>query len=160
MNQKEFYSNIYLVISRYISIGIFLILGIIIFIIGKILPSIFFLSISLFLFILFFLVKENKKQFFSKIRVNDIGICKFYKNEIIHEIKWEDLIEVRCYKECHLIFLDYIANDAEIENYEDTNVTVLMTAKSIKSIALFKEHFKHKITDINGLGQYEKDKLL
>lgn len=160
MEEKEFYCDITAIVLIYISLGIFFIPVILALVYKNIYATIFFLICFLIIYIRLFVMTEEMKDIFHKIRVNSTGICRFYKNKIIHEIKWENLIEVRCYNEYNLIFLDYIANDAEIEKYTKTNIVVALTPKNIKGLALFKEHFKHKITDIKSLGKYEKDRLL
>lgn len=158
MEQKEFYAKNN---TRYFLVPIMSLIGLVIAIFTpiqnqKISACILFISV----FIVFSLpLLIFRKFLFFKIKVNNIGISKVYKKQIITEIKWESLLEVRAASNPHgfiLIFLDYSEDIKTISKKYKTNVYFLVSNKNLEIISLYKEYFRDKITDVSLLGKNSK----
>lgn len=101
-----------------------------------------------------------RKFFFFKIRVNSTGISKIYRKQIITEIKWESLLEIRAFASMRgsiLVFLDYDVEDVKmIPRKFKTNVYFEASNKNLEIISQYKNYFKDKIKDVSVLGQDSK----
>lgn len=100
-----------------------------------------------------------RKLFFFKIRVNTVGISKVYKKQVITEIKWESLLEVRASKITIgniLLFLDYSEDIKAVSKKFKTNVYFFASDKNLEIISQYKIYFRDKIKDVSVLGKDSK----
>ncbi len=101
-----------------------------------------------------------RKLFFAKIRLTDEGVCRFFGDEIINKICWNDIVEVRVLAKRCVYFLDKPYDEKVIPLNYKTNICFNLTKKNFANLLQFKEKFKDKITDISLLSESQKRLLL
>lgn len=111
-------------------------------------------------FVVYNSVGNLEKIVFAKIRLTDEGVCRFFGDEIINKICWNDVVEVRVLAKRCVYFLDKPYDEKVIPLNYKTNICFNLTKKNFANLLQFKEKFKDKITDISLLSESQKRLLL
>lgn len=107
-----------------------------------------------------FIIIKSRKTLFSKILINEKGIARVYKTDVIKSLLWADLKIVRVVPNYHIIFLDENITQVDANKNWKTNIIFSLNKKKIKIINKYKNYFENKLMDTSILGKVDRDLLL
>jgi len=103
-----------------------------------------------------------RKYFFSKMLINDEGITKLYRNEILKKLKWEDIVVAQAVTTPHggqITFSDKPLFEGKEKWKNWKEIFVNMNSKFALELYKYKNKILVPIKDLEVLSQYVQDKL-